>query len=189
MVRTGKVFSRTAVVAAAEQVALARRGAQTTRIGFGEDVHGFGPGEGLMLGGISIADAPRLYGHSDGDVVLHAVATAVLSAAGLGDLGRLFPASDRATVTVELHADESMDINNLATVTSDTPDPDTSNNQDEDHITVAAEADLALTLTASPNPATAGEPLTYDLVGEERAAPMSKVGDAVLQELERMLKA
>jgi 2-C-methyl-D-erythritol 4-phosphate cytidylyltransferase / 2-C-methyl-D-erythritol 2,4-cyclodiphosphate synthase len=67
------------------------------RVGYGEDVHPFGPADGLLLGGVSIPDAPRLYGHSDGDVVLHALATAILSAAGLGDLGRLFPASDLAT--------------------------------------------------------------------------------------------
>ncbi len=45
-----------------------------------------------MLGGVTIPGAPRLSGHSDGDVVLHAVADAILGAAGLGDLGRLFPA-------------------------------------------------------------------------------------------------
>jgi 2-C-methyl-D-erythritol 2,4-cyclodiphosphate synthase len=45
--------------------------------------------------GIELAAAPRLQGHSDGDVVLHAVADAILGAAGLGDLGRLFPADDR----------------------------------------------------------------------------------------------
>ncbi len=67
------------------------------RFGFGEDSHGFGPADGLMLGGILVADAPRLYGHSDGDVVLHALATAILSACGLGDLGRLFPSSDPQT--------------------------------------------------------------------------------------------
>ena len=48
-----------------------------------------------MLGGVEIAGAPRLYGHSDGDVVLHAVADALLGAAGLGDLGRLAPADER----------------------------------------------------------------------------------------------
>ena len=54
--------------------------------------HPFGPGEPLALGGIVIAGAPRLHGHSDGDVALHAVCDALLGASGLGDLGRLFPA-------------------------------------------------------------------------------------------------
>jgi 2-C-methyl-D-erythritol 4-phosphate cytidylyltransferase / 2-C-methyl-D-erythritol 2,4-cyclodiphosphate synthase len=62
------------------------------RVGLGHDSHPFGPAMGLRLGGIEIPGAPRLAGHSDGDVVLHAVADALLGAAGLGDLGRLFPA-------------------------------------------------------------------------------------------------
>jgi 2-C-methyl-D-erythritol 2,4-cyclodiphosphate synthase len=62
------------------------------RTGIGHDSHPFGPGEPLALGGIRIAGAPRLHGHSDGDVALHAVADAILGAAGLGDLGSLFPA-------------------------------------------------------------------------------------------------
>ncbi len=62
------------------------------RVGIGRDLHPFGPGEPLLLGGVEIAGAPRLYGHSDGDVVLHAIADALLGAAGSGDLGRLFPA-------------------------------------------------------------------------------------------------
>jgi 2-C-methyl-D-erythritol 4-phosphate cytidylyltransferase/2-C-methyl-D-erythritol 2,4-cyclodiphosphate synthase len=66
--------------------------ARRVRVGLGEDTHPFGPGEPLALGGITIPGAPRLSGHSDGDVVLHAVANALLGAAGLGDLGRLFPA-------------------------------------------------------------------------------------------------
>jgi len=70
--------------------------APNRRTGIGHDAHPFGPGEPLRLGGIEIAGAPRLHGHSDGDVVLHAVADALLGAAGLGDLGRLFPA-DAAT--------------------------------------------------------------------------------------------
>jgi 2-C-methyl-D-erythritol 4-phosphate cytidylyltransferase/2-C-methyl-D-erythritol 2,4-cyclodiphosphate synthase len=69
--------------------------ADRLRIGLGEDVHPFGPDAPLRLGGIELAAAPRLQGHSDGDVVLHAVADAILGAAGLGDLGRLFPADDR----------------------------------------------------------------------------------------------
>ena len=67
----------------------------TVRIGLGVDRHTFGPGSPLTLGGIVIDGAPRLAGHSDGDVVLHAVADALLGAAGMGDLGRLFPADDR----------------------------------------------------------------------------------------------
>ena len=62
------------------------------RAGLGSDSHPFGPGGPLALGGIEIAGAPRLSGHSDGDVALHAVADALLGAAGLGDLGGLFPA-------------------------------------------------------------------------------------------------
>lgn len=62
------------------------------RVGFGRDEHPFGPGEPLVLGGLSIEGAPRLYGHSDGDVALHALADALLGAGGLPDLGRLFPA-------------------------------------------------------------------------------------------------
>ncbi len=65
------------------------------RVGLGRDLHPFGPGEPLLLGGIAIAAAPRLHGHSDGDVVLHAVADALLGAARLGDLGAMFPADQR----------------------------------------------------------------------------------------------
>jgi 2-C-methyl-D-erythritol 4-phosphate cytidylyltransferase/2-C-methyl-D-erythritol 2,4-cyclodiphosphate synthase len=65
------------------------------RVGFGDDSHPFGPGGPLTLGGLELPGAPRLHGHSDGDVVLHAVADALLGAAGLGDLGRLFPADSR----------------------------------------------------------------------------------------------
>ena len=66
-----------------------------TRTGIGHDSHPFGPGMPLRLAGIEIAGAPRLAGHSDGDVVLHALADALLGAAGQGDLGRLFPADAR----------------------------------------------------------------------------------------------
>jgi 2-C-methyl-D-erythritol 4-phosphate cytidylyltransferase/2-C-methyl-D-erythritol 2,4-cyclodiphosphate synthase len=62
------------------------------RSGIGHDSHPFGPGRPLILGGVEIAGAPRLHGHSDGDVVLHAICDALLGAAGLGDLGRIFPA-------------------------------------------------------------------------------------------------
>ncbi len=80
-------------------------GRELPRIGFGEDGHPFGPGESLALGGIAIDGAPRLDGHSDGDVALHAVADALLGAAGLGDLGRIFPAdatTPRGVASAEL---------------------------------------------------------------------------------------
>lgn len=65
------------------------------RVGYGRDSHPFGPGSPLRLGGVEIPGAPRLFGHSDGDVGLHAVAGALLAAASLGDLGSLFPANAR----------------------------------------------------------------------------------------------
>jgi 2-C-methyl-D-erythritol 4-phosphate cytidylyltransferase/2-C-methyl-D-erythritol 2,4-cyclodiphosphate synthase len=78
----------------AETALVGRRdpGAVGIRVGFGTDGHPFGPGEPLALGGVTIDGAPRLHGHSDGDVALHAVADALLGACGLGDLGRQFPA-------------------------------------------------------------------------------------------------
>jgi len=64
------------------------------RVGIGFDVHPFGAEPPLVLGGVTIPDAPRLEGHSDGDVIAHAVADAVLGPVGLPDLGTLFPADD-----------------------------------------------------------------------------------------------
>ncbi len=69
--------------------------AASVRVGLGTDSHPFGSAEPMVLGGVRIEGVPRLAGHSDGDVVLHAVADALLGAAGLGDLGRLFPADSR----------------------------------------------------------------------------------------------
>jgi 2-C-methyl-D-erythritol 2,4-cyclodiphosphate synthase len=64
------------------------------RVGLGFDVHPFGDTPPLVLGGVVIAGAPRLAGHSDGDAVAHAVADAILGPAGLPDLGTLFPDTD-----------------------------------------------------------------------------------------------
>jgi 2-C-methyl-D-erythritol 2,4-cyclodiphosphate synthase len=61
------------------------------RVGVGFDAHPFGEGRALRLGGVEIPDARGLAGHSDGDVLLHAVADALLGAAGRGSLGEHFP--------------------------------------------------------------------------------------------------
>lgn len=65
------------------------------RVGIGVDAHAFGEEPGLVLGGVEFPEARRLAGHSDGDVVAHALIDAVLGAAGLGDIGGLFPSGDR----------------------------------------------------------------------------------------------
>ena len=70
-------------------------GAAAPRVGFGHDSHPFGPGYPLRLGGVELPGVPRLAGHSDGDVVLHAIADALLGGSGLGDLGRVYPADAR----------------------------------------------------------------------------------------------
>lgn len=64
------------------------------RIGNGFDVHAFVSGRPLVIGGVTIPHARGLEGHSDADVLLHAIADAILGALALGDLGRHFPDSD-----------------------------------------------------------------------------------------------
>lgn len=64
------------------------------RIGQGFDVHAFAPNRKLILGGVEIPFERGLMGHSDADVLLHAIIDALLGAAGLGDIGRLFPDTD-----------------------------------------------------------------------------------------------
>lgn len=61
------------------------------RIGQGFDVHAFGEGDAVVLGGVSIPYSQGLKAHSDGDVLLHALADALLGAVALGDIGHLFP--------------------------------------------------------------------------------------------------
>jgi 2-C-methyl-D-erythritol 2,4-cyclodiphosphate synthase len=78
----------------------------TPRVGLGFDVHPFSAEEGrpLVLGGVTVA-GPGLAGHSDADAVAHAIADALLGAAGLGDLGTYFPDDDPAYAGVD-----SMDL-------------------------------------------------------------------------------
>lgn len=66
------------------------------RIGQGYDVHRFGPGDHVMLGGVRIPHDRGVVAHSDGDVLLHALCDALLGACALGDIGRHFPDSDPA---------------------------------------------------------------------------------------------
>jgi 2-C-methyl-D-erythritol 2,4-cyclodiphosphate synthase len=64
------------------------------RVGIGYDVHPLKSGRDLILGGVPISHPVGLDGHSDADVLTHAVIDALLGAAGLGDIGKLFPSSD-----------------------------------------------------------------------------------------------
>ena len=66
------------------------------RVGQGFDVHALVPGRALVLGGVEIASARGLLGHSDADVLLHAITDAILGAAAMGDIGQLFPDTDAA---------------------------------------------------------------------------------------------
>jgi 2-C-methyl-D-erythritol 2,4-cyclodiphosphate synthase len=66
----------------------------TLRVGIGVDAHAFEEGAPLVLGGVAIAHPRGLAGHSDGDVLAHALIDALLGASGLGDIGSLFPSGD-----------------------------------------------------------------------------------------------
>lgn len=93
------------------------------RVGSGIDVHAFGPGDALVLGGVRIPYSHGVVAHSDGDVLLHALVDALLGAAGLGDIGEHFPDSDPrwagadsrqfVTATVELLARRSWRVVNV----------------------------------------------------------------------------
>ena len=71
------------------------------RIGHGIDVHRFGDGDTIVLGGVRIAHNQGLVAHSDGDVVLHALADALLGALALGDIGKHFPDTDAQYANVD----------------------------------------------------------------------------------------
>jgi 2-C-methyl-D-erythritol 2,4-cyclodiphosphate synthase len=64
------------------------------RVGIGYDIHPFGAGRKLILGGVEVPHSQGLVGHSDGDALVHAVCDAFLGAMGEGDLGRHYPSSD-----------------------------------------------------------------------------------------------
>jgi 2-C-methyl-D-erythritol 2,4-cyclodiphosphate synthase len=75
------------------------------RVGIGVDAHAFEDGVRLVLGGVPIEHPRGLAGHSDGDVIAHALTDAVLGAAGLGDIGSLFPSGDS-----RWHGADSLDL-------------------------------------------------------------------------------
>jgi 2-C-methyl-D-erythritol 2,4-cyclodiphosphate synthase len=101
------------------------------RVGLGVDAHGLDPGRALILGGVVVPDAPGLAGHSDADVLSHAIADALLGAAELGDLGSNFPATERwrdassleiLSETARLLSDQGWSIANLdASVIAEAP--------------------------------------------------------------------
>ena len=71
------------------------------RTGIGYDIHSFADGRPLVLGGVEIPSDRGLAGHSDADVLLHALADALLGAAALGDIGHLFPPSDASIAGID----------------------------------------------------------------------------------------
>ncbi len=84
-------FTEPADVALAARILAGRAAPDRVRIGFGIDVHGFGPGDHVWLGGQRVPHSQGVVAHSDGDVLLHALCDALLGAAGLGDIGDHFP--------------------------------------------------------------------------------------------------
>ncbi|MDO8861249.1 2-C-methyl-D-erythritol 2,4-cyclodiphosphate synthase [Haliea sp. E1-2-M8] len=102
------------------------------RIGYGFDVHRFGPGLEVTLGGVAIAHTRGLVAHSDGDVLVHALCDALLGAIGRGDIGRHFPDTDPALAGVDsrqllrkvveqVHAEGWVLANMDATLVAETP--------------------------------------------------------------------
>ena len=109
-----------------------KRGSKTMRIGHGYDVHRKVEGRPLILGGVEIQSDKGLLGHSDADVLLHAVMDALLGAAALGDIGRHFPDTDEKyrgadsakllSEVVKLIGSEGYSIENIdATVIAQSP--------------------------------------------------------------------
>jgi 2-C-methyl-D-erythritol 2,4-cyclodiphosphate synthase len=96
------------------------------RVGIGYDIHRFGKGRGLVLGGVKIPYKLGLVGHSDADVLLHAISDAILGALGLNDIGYYFPPTDERWRGVsskkillkakELLLEHGFDIMNIDTI-------------------------------------------------------------------------
>lgn len=101
------------------------------RVGTGFDAHAFDESRPLIIGGVEIPDSPGLSGHSDADVLCHAIVDAILGAARLGDIGALFPNDDRwanasslvlLAATVEAARDSGWVVGNIdSVVIAETP--------------------------------------------------------------------
>lgn len=102
------------------------------RVGAGEDIHRVDDSRTLVLGGVIIEEGPGLAGHSDADVLLHAITDAVLGAAALGDIGHHFPTSDPRfahadsadflRVALRLAREEGWEVSNIdSTVRAERP--------------------------------------------------------------------
>ena len=102
------------------------------RAGIGEDIHRVDDSRTLVLGGVIIEEGPGLAGHSDADVLLHAITDAVLGAGGLGDIGHHFPptdpryahadSADFLRVALRLARDEGWEVSNIdSTVRAERP--------------------------------------------------------------------
>lgn len=102
------------------------------KVGSGFDVHAFGPGDSVMLGGVRVPHNAGVVAHSDGDVVLHALCDALLGAAGLGDIGQHFSDKDPrwkdadssqfVTAVLKMLADRKLRVGNAdVTVIAEAP--------------------------------------------------------------------
>ena len=147
------------------------------RVGHGIDVHRFGPGDHVTLGGVRIPHDQGLVAHSDGDVALHALCDAILGALALGDIGKHFPPSDpqwkgadsrRFLVhCVALAAERGWRIGNVdATVIGERPKV----GPHADAIRATLAADLGVDVDAVSVKATTTEKLGFTGRGEGLAA-------------------
>jgi 2-C-methyl-D-erythritol 2,4-cyclodiphosphate synthase len=147
------------------------------RIGQGIDIHAFGPGDHVVLGGVRIAHECGLVAHSDGDVVIHALGDAILGALALGDIGRHFPPSDARWKDADsreflrhcarLMADSGFEIGNAdVTILCETPKVDPHAHAMREHLA----ADLGCALADVGVKATTTERLGFIGRGEGIAA-------------------
>lgn len=156
------------------------------RVGTGFDVHEFEPGDHLMLGGVSVPFNQQFKAHSDGDVLLHAIADAILGAAAMGDIGKHFPDNDDAykgmdsrdllrQVVAKVRAQGFQCVNIDATIIAQAPKMQPHIAQMVEHIA----QDVGLSNTAVNVKATTTERLGFCGRGEGIASMASTLLEAV----------